>query len=94
MLPAHADGHLYKEIISMTLLEQWRNKAYGDVLDARQRDQLWNTYFAIEKGIYEKILSDPSKVYEGTLKELAELFGTNIEIMTGFIDGIDDSLKG
>ena len=63
MLPACADGHLYKEIISMTLLEQWRNKAYGDVLDARQRDQLWNTYFAIEKGIYEKILSDPSKVY-------------------------------
>ena len=94
MLPACAGGHLYKEIISMTLLEQWRNKAYGDVLDARQRDQLWNTYFAIEKGIYEKILSDPSKVYEGTLKELAELFGTNIEIMTGFIDGIDDSLKG
>ena len=48
----------------MTLLEQWRTKAYGDVLDAKQRDQLWNRYFGIEKGIYEKILSDPSKVNE------------------------------
>lgn len=78
----------------MTLLEQWRIKAYGDELDAKSRDQLWNRYFAIEKGIYEKILKDPSHVYEGSLKELAAEFDTDIEIMTGFLDGINESLKG
>jgi len=78
----------------MTLLEQWRNKAYGDVLDAKSREALWTRYFGIEKGIYEKILKDPSKVYEGSVKALAEEFGTDIEIMTGFLDGINESLKG
>ena len=78
----------------MTLLETWRNKAYGDGLDKKAQDRLWNSYFAVEKGIYERILSDPSRVYEGTIGELAELFGTDIETMTGFMDGIDESLKG
>ena len=78
----------------MTLLEQWRNKAYGDVLDAKSREALWTRYFGIEKGIYEKILKDPSKVYEGSVKALAGEFGTDIEIMTGFLDGINESLKG
>ena len=78
----------------MTLLEQWRTKAYGDELDVKSREQLWTRYFGIEKGIYEKILKDPSKVYEGTVKSLAEEFGTDTEIMTGFLDGINESLKG
>ncbi|MDO4961168.1 MAG: SEC-C metal-binding domain-containing protein [Eubacteriales bacterium] len=78
----------------MTLLEQWRVKAYGDELDARTRDQLWNDYFAVEKGIYQRILKDPSKVYEGTVDELAGEFGTDQQTMVGFIDGINESLKG
>ncbi len=77
----------------MTLLENWRNLAYGDGLDNKKKDQLWNGYFAIEKGIYEKLLADPAQVVTGTVRELAERYETEILIMTGFLDGINESLK-
>ena len=77
-----------------TLLENWRNLAYGDGLNDKKREDLWKNYFAIEKGIYEKILSNPTEIVEGTVKELAEKYETDILIMTGFLDGINESLKG
>ena len=76
-----------------TLLENWRNLAYGDGLNDKKREDLWKNYFAIEKGIYEKILSNPTEVVEGTVKELAEKYETDILIMTGFLDGINESLR-
>lgn len=78
----------------MTLLENWRNLAYGDGLDDKKKEELWSGYFAIEKGIYEDLLSNPETVTEGTVKELAEKYGTEVLIMTGFLDGINESLKG
>ncbi|HIR45521.1 MAG TPA: SEC-C domain-containing protein, partial [Candidatus Ventrisoma faecale] len=48
----------------------------------------------IEKGIYEQILAKPEEVIEGTVKELAEKYNTELLIMTGFLDGINESLKG
>ena len=77
-----------------TLLETWRSLAYGDGLDDKKKEELWTNYFTIEKGVYEKILSNPTQVIEGTVKELAERFDTEILIMTGFLDGINESLKG
>lgn len=77
-----------------TLLENWRNLAYGNGLDDKQREQLWTGYFSIEKGIYEQILANPSEVVTGTVKELADKYQTDILIMTGFLDGINESLKG
>ena len=78
----------------MTLLENWRSLAYGDGLNDKERERLWSGYFAIEKGIYEQILSDPSQVVEGTVKELAEKEHTEVLIMTGVLDGISESLLG
>ena len=78
----------------MAILETWRNLAYGDGLDEKKREELWTRYFQIEKGIYEKILSDPTQVIEGTVKELADQYETEVLIMTGFLDGINESLKG
>ncbi|MFR5601558.1 MAG: SEC-C metal-binding domain-containing protein [Lachnospiraceae bacterium] len=78
----------------MAILETWRNLAYGDGLNDKQREEFWTGYFTIEKGIYEKILSDPTQVIEGTVKELAEKYETEVLIMTGFLDGINESLKG
>lgn len=78
----------------MALLETWRNLAYGDGLNDKERERLWNRYFAIEKGIYEKILSEPTQIIEGSVKELAEKYETELLIMTGFLDGINESLKG
>ena len=77
-----------------TLLENWRNLAYGNGLDDKQREQLWTGYFTIEKGIYEQILNNPAEVVEGTVKELADKYQTEVLIMTGFLDGINESLKG
>jgi hypothetical protein len=77
----------------MTLLENWRNKAYGEGTDNQQKEALWKDYFAVEKGIYEKLLADVTAVESGTVKELAEKFGTDVQTMTGFLDGINDSLK-
>ena len=42
----------------MTLLENWRNKAYGEGTDNQQKEALWKDYFVVEKGIYEKLLAD------------------------------------
>ncbi len=78
----------------MALLETWRNMAYGNELDEKRREQMWSGYFAIEKGIYEQILAEPEKAVTGTVKELAEKYNTEILIMTGFLDGINESLKG
>ena len=75
-----------------TLLETWRNLAYGEGLDDKQKENLWRNYFVIEKGIYEKILSNPAEVVEGTVKELAEKYNVEVFLMTGFLDGINDSL--
>lgn len=77
----------------MTLLEVWRTKAYGDQLSKEEQEKLWKDYFLVEKGIYEKLLADVSKVEHGTVKELAEKYGTDIQTMTGFLDGISESLK-
>jgi hypothetical protein len=77
----------------MSLLEDWRVKAYGDGTDDKQKEELWKNYFTVEKGIYEKLLSDLNQVYGGTVSELAAQFGTDIQTMTGFLDGINDSLK-
>ena len=76
----------------MTLLENWRNLAYGDGLDDKKKEELWSGYFTIEKGIYEQILANPTEVVEGTVKELAEKYDTEVMIMTGFLDGINESL--
>lgn len=78
----------------MTLLENWRNLAYGEGLDEQAREQLWADYFTVEKGIYEQLLSAPEAVVEGSVKELADKYNTDINTMTGFLDGINESLRG
>lgn len=77
----------------MTLLETWRKTAYSQNLTKKQSDALWGNYFVLEKGIYEKILSDSENVVTGTVKELAEKYDVDLMIMVGFLDGINDSLE-
>lgn len=77
----------------MTLLENWRNKAYGDATDNEQKEEIWKNYFLVEKGIYESILKNPKEVITCTVAELAEKFDTDIQTITGFLDGINDSLN-
>ncbi len=77
----------------MALLEQWRKTAYSENVDKQTLQRLWTAYFQEEKNIYEELLKDPDTVVRGTVKELAEKYGISIMSMTGFLDGINDSLK-
>ena len=45
-----------------------------------------------KKEIYAQLLKNPDEVVTGTVKELAEKYDVDIMTMTGFLDGIDDSL--
>ena len=43
----------------MGLLQQWRDTAYSQQTDKKVLQKFWTDYFMIEKGIYEKLLSEP-----------------------------------
>lgn len=65
----------------MGLLQTWRELAYEREMSERDSQIFWANYFNIEKGIYEKILANPDEVVSGTVKELAEKYGTELMIM-------------
>lgn len=77
----------------MALLQDWGDMAYSQQADRVQLEKFWTNYFLIEKGIYEKLLSNPNEVVKGTVKELAEKYDVEVMTMVGFLDGINDSLK-
>ncbi len=77
----------------MALLEQWRSTAYSENLNKGELQRLWTKYFEQEKEIYAQLLETPDTEVKGTVKELAEKYGVTIMTMTGFLDGINDSLK-
>ena len=76
----------------MALLKQWQKIAYDENADKGRLKKFWTDYFAMEKTIYEKLLDEPDTVVRGTVKELADRFGIDVLSMTGFLDGINDSL--
>ena len=76
-----------------SLLEQWREMAYDQKKTREQLKSLWDAYFLVEKGVYEKLLSDPDTEVKGTVRELAEKYNMDVMTMVGFLDGINDSLK-
>lgn len=76
----------------MALLEKWRGIAYSETANKGELQKLWSDYFVKEKEIYAELLKNPDEAVEGTVKELAEKYSVDIMTMTGFLDGINDSL--
>ncbi|MGN0348294.1 MAG: SEC-C metal-binding domain-containing protein [Roseburia sp.] len=76
----------------MALLEKWHEIAYNEKADKGELQRFWQRYFLLEKGVYEKLLTNPDEKVEGTVKELAEKYELSIMEMTGFLDGINESL--
>lgn len=76
----------------MALLEQWRSVAYNEASGRDKLQQLWAAYFQEEKEIYAQLLKNPDEVVKGTVRELADKFQISVMTMTGFLDGINDSL--
>lgn len=78
----------------MALLQEWREYAYSEEMqNSKEGQKLWGNYFTLEKGIYEKLLANPSEIVEGTVQELADRYEVPLSMMVGFLDGINDSLK-
>ncbi len=77
----------------MALLKKWKEMAYSETANKGDLQRLWADYFEKEKEIYAELLKKSEDVAEGTVKELAEKYGVDIMTMTGFLDGINDSLK-
>ncbi len=76
----------------MALLQEWHKIAYNEKMDKGELQKFWNKYFLLEKSVYEKLLVNPDEAVCGTVKELAEKYGLTVMEMTGFLDGINDSL--
>lgn len=79
-------------VFEMALLQQWREVAYNEELGRDKLQQFWGAYFQKEKEIYQQLLATPDEVVKGTVKELSEKFDVSVMTMTGFLDGINDSL--
>ena len=77
----------------MALLKKWRDMAYSETANKGDLQRMWTSYFQQETEIYKQLLANPDEEVKGTVKELAEKYGVDILIMTGFLDGINDSLK-
>ena len=76
----------------MGLLQEWREYAYGVELNSKEGKAIWDKYFEQEKAIYQQLLAAPEKVVSGTVQELADKYGMELNYMVGFLDGINDSL--
>lgn len=77
----------------MALLEEWKKIVYNEKANRGELQKMWDRYFKLERGVYEKLLVNPDEEVKGTVKELAEKYNLTIMEMTGFLDGINDSLK-
>lgn len=76
----------------MALLDEWKKIAYDESLGQAELKRTWALYFQAEKEIYAQLLKNPDEVVRGTVRELADKYQVPLLTMTGFLDGINDSL--
>ena len=62
----------------MAILQEWQKIAYNEKANQAELQKFWQRYFLLEKGVYEKLLTNPDEVVEGTVKELADKYGMSI----------------
>lgn len=55
----------------MAILQDWQKIAYNENASQGELQKFWQRYFLLEKGVYEKLLTNPDEKVEGTVKELA-----------------------
>jgi hypothetical protein len=75
----------------MGLYEQWKQMTEANMTQA-QNKAFWKDYLEKEKNNYSYILENRIEKIEGKLAELAETFGMDPVVFTGFLDGINTSL--
>lgn len=77
----------------MSLLEEWRSVAYDYTKSKEEVDAFWKDYFIKEELFYNKLLNISERPILDTVENFAYKFNVDIITMTGFLDGINDSLK-
>jgi hypothetical protein len=76
----------------MSLYSQWQDLT-AVPQTPQQQQAFWDDYFDAETRVYRKILADAGVAREGPLSDVAERLGMEPVIFTGFIDGVNASLK-
>lgn len=76
----------------MALLKKWRDMAYSETANKGDLQRFWAAYFEEEKQIYISLLKNADEKVEGSVKELAKKYDVDVMVMTGFLDGVNDSL--
>ncbi len=77
----------------MSLYKQWTDMVV-DYVQTKGEKAFWEEYSAVEEKIYTRILSNHGEKPTFTISALAEEIGTTNEFIMGFLDGINESLKG
>ncbi len=75
----------------MSLFKEWK-----DLIDAQTEDtyeEFWKEYSDAEIKIYGDLLSHKDEVIKGKYSELVEKYQVRPVMFTGFLDGVNSSLK-
>ena len=76
----------------MSLYTRWTDMVV-DYVKTKREAAFWAEYSKLEKNIYKDLLAKHKEVKKTTIAELANEYGTTVEFIMGFVDGINDSLK-
>ena len=70
----------------MALLEQWQKIAYNEKTDRGELQRFWQRYFLLEKGVYEKLLTNPDEI-RSIHEEMIDIIKRNRVFWEGAIGG-------
>ncbi|HHX04259.1 MAG TPA: SEC-C domain-containing protein [Tissierellia bacterium] len=75
----------------MKIIDVWKKRTEKGTPE--EQNYFYSYYLDEEKGAYEKLLGEYPEVFKGTVAELATHLELEEDLMGGFLDGINDSLK-
>ena len=84
--------YFYRKYYMLTEEAQQASKNDAQHLN-KVNKTLWKGYYEKEKNVYKHILSDVTKPLQGTIAELAAQFEVEPMLMSGIVDGMNESLK-
>lgn len=75
----------------MTLYEEWQDLLNNQTEETFE--DFWKKYAGAEQKLYNELLTNDEKSFEGKLGELANKYDVEPIFMMAFLDGISESLK-
>jgi len=70
----------------------WKDLTESEMTE-EQHSKFWKEYLAAETTIYENILKNNNQIIKGTIEDLAKQYNVDEITFTGFLDGVNSSLK-